>query len=44
MPKKSSPSTICDNRRVGFDYELLEKFEAGLEVTGWEVKSFSNCY
>lgn len=39
MPKKSSPSSICDNRRANFDYELLEKFEAGLELTGWEVKA-----
>lgn len=39
MPKKSSPANICDNRRAGFDYEFLEKFEAGLELTGWEVKA-----
>ena len=27
------------NRRASFDYELLETFEAGLELTGSEVKS-----
>ncbi|MCH9664297.1 MAG: SsrA-binding protein SmpB [Gammaproteobacteria bacterium] len=37
--KKSSSSSICDNRRASFDYELLEKFEAGVELSGWEVKS-----
>lgn len=27
------------NRRASFDYEILETFEAGLELTGSEVKS-----
>lgn len=27
------------NKRAGFDYEILEKFEAGLELLGHEVKS-----
>ncbi|MGH7709405.1 MAG: SsrA-binding protein SmpB [Vulcanimicrobiaceae bacterium] len=31
------PST--DNRRARFEYEFLEKFEAGLVLTGTEVKS-----
>ena len=30
---------IVDNRRARFDYELLERFEAGLVLTGTEVKS-----
>jgi SsrA-binding protein len=30
---------IADNRRVRHDYELLERFEAGLVLTGTEVKS-----
>src|SRR5436305_12107931 len=30
---------IADNRRARFDYELLERFEAGLVLTGTEVKS-----
>lgn len=32
-------STIAFNKRAGFDYELLEKYEAGLVLTGAEVKS-----
>lgn len=27
------------NRRASYDYELLDRFEAGLELTGSEVKS-----
>ena len=30
------------NRRASFDYELLETFEAGLKLTGSEVKSLRN--
>jgi SsrA-binding protein len=30
---------IVDNRRARYDYHLLEKFEAGLVLTGTEVKS-----
>jgi SsrA-binding protein len=30
---------IATNRRAKFDYELKEKFEAGLVLTGSEVKS-----
>ena len=39
MARKSSPNTICDNRRAYYDYELVEEFEAGLALEGWEVKS-----
>ncbi|MEK9180222.1 MAG: SsrA-binding protein SmpB [Patescibacteria group bacterium] len=31
--------TIAENRRAGFDYEISEKFEAGIELRGLEVKS-----
>ncbi len=31
--------TIATNRRARFDYELLDRFEAGLVLLGWEVKS-----
>ncbi|MDX2271139.1 MAG: SsrA-binding protein SmpB [Cyanobacteriota bacterium] len=31
--------TIVDNRRARFEYEILETFEAGIELTGTEVKS-----
>lgn len=30
---------IADNRRARHDYELLDRFEAGIELTGTEVKS-----
>jgi SsrA-binding protein len=30
---------IADNRRARFEYELLERVEAGLALTGTEVKS-----
>jgi len=32
-------SILVDNRKVHFDYEILEKFEAGMELLGLEVKS-----
>ena len=28
-----------ENRKAGFDYEILEKYEAGLVLLGHEVKS-----
>lgn len=31
--------TVLQNRRAGFDYEILETFEAGIALTGSEVKS-----
>jgi len=31
--------TVADNRRANFDYHLEDKFEAGLVLTGTEVKS-----
>jgi len=33
---------LAYNKKVAFDYEVLEKFEAGLELQGWEVKSIKN--
>ena len=30
---------ITDNRKARFDYEILEKYEAGLVLTGSEIKS-----
>ena len=35
----STPSVIAENRRALFDYEISEKFEAGIELRGFEVKS-----
>ena len=31
--------TIAENRRARHDYQLLDRFEAGLVLTGTEVKS-----
>lgn len=42
MSKKKSkvPSNvIAQNRRARFDYNLLDTFEAGVALMGWEVKS-----
>lgn len=30
---------LSENRRAGFDYEILQTYEAGLELLGSEVKS-----
>ena len=37
-PKKPS-NVIAQNRRASFDYQLLDTFEAGVALSGWEVKS-----
>ena len=42
MAKKSNKSNtalIADNRKARHDFEVLEQFEAGLVLHGWEVKS-----
>lgn len=31
--------TVATNRRAGFDYAILKTFEAGLALTGTEIKS-----
>jgi SsrA-binding protein len=31
--------TLAFNKRSGFDYQILEKYEAGLALKGFEVKS-----
>lgn len=31
--------SLIENTRAGFDYEILEKLEAGIELLGFEVKS-----
>lgn len=38
MPLKQRSKKII-NRRASYDYQLLEKFEAGISLTGAEVKS-----
>jgi SsrA-binding protein len=37
--KETSFKVVADNRRARFDYEIGETFEAGLVLTGTEVKS-----
>ena len=45
MPKKKAPEhqgtdrTITSNRRAFYNYEILERYEAGLVLTGTEIKS-----
>ncbi len=42
-PKKSSEQAnrkvVADNRKARFNYEIIDTLEAGLELTGTEVKS-----
>ena len=42
MKQDSAFKIIADNRRAGFEYQLLDKFEAGLVLTGTEVKACKN--
>ncbi len=35
----SGKSVIASNRRAAHDYHLVERFEAGLALQGWEVKA-----
>lgn len=37
--KQEGIKVVADNRRARFDYELLQNFEAGIELKGSEVKS-----
>ena len=47
MSRKNNPDvkafrTVADNRKARFNYEILDKFEAGIALTGTEVKSLRN--
>ena len=33
---------LLENKKATFDYEILEKYEAGLELSGTEVKSLKS--
>ena len=37
--KEEGIKVVSDNRRARFDYEILQSFEAGIELKGSEVKS-----
>ena len=39
MTRRTPANVICENRRARFEYELLETYEAGLALQGWEIKS-----
>ncbi len=37
--KQEGIKVVADNRRARYDYEIMQSFEAGLELKGSEVKS-----
>ena len=37
--KKASPGNIAQNKKARHEFHLEDKFEAGIELQGWEVKS-----
>ena len=37
--RKAAPGDIATNRQASFRYQLLERFECGIALTGTEVKS-----
>ncbi|MCJ7446155.1 MAG: SsrA-binding protein SmpB [Bacteroidales bacterium] len=37
--KRSSVGTVIKNKKASHDYEFLEKFIAGIQLTGTEIKS-----
>jgi SsrA-binding protein len=39
LVNSSNDRTITANRRALYDYEILERYEAGLALTGTEIKS-----
>ena len=38
-PGKSTDATFATNHKAGRDYDILESFEAGIELKGTEIKS-----
>jgi SsrA-binding protein len=38
-PNLTTTGTVAENRRARFDYEILDTLEAGIVLTGTEVKS-----
>lgn len=37
--KSPAPGAIAQNKKARHDYHIIDKYEAGLELLGWEVKS-----
>jgi len=42
MPRDRGIRVICENRKARHDYEILETYEAGIVLTGCEIKSIRN--
>ncbi len=42
MAKSENTQELVSNRKAGFDYEILETFEAGIILLGTEIKSLRN--
>ena len=36
---KPAPALIAENRRARFDYHIEERYEAGMVLSGWEIKA-----
>lgn len=41
MAKKDAPSLIADNRKARHDFNIHETYEAGIALTGTEIKSIN---
>jgi SsrA-binding protein len=39
MARQTGTKLVAENRRARYDYELLDRFEAGIVLSGTEVKS-----
>ena len=39
MTEASGTKNLCENRQAGYHYFLMDRFEAGIVLTGTEVKS-----
>jgi SsrA-binding protein len=37
--KQQGPGTVAENRKARYDYEIEERYEAGIVLTGSEIKS-----
>ncbi len=35
-------NVLCNNKKSGFKYSFIKKFEAGIVLAGWEVKSLKD--
>ncbi|MBY3433928.1 SsrA-binding protein SmpB [Rhizobium laguerreae] len=42
MAEADNKTTVADNRRARFDYDIVETIQAGIVLTGTEVKSLRN--